>query len=97
MGVEYSARILVGLPYGDVQDLVDSVKDPYDCGLEVVHPYFDADYEDCLFGVLVKNCGDFSYSQIDEFTWTEKVHKAHEEFTKKTGKKGILYLSTYGS
>lgn len=97
MGIEYSARILVGLPYEDVQEIIDSVEDPYESGLEVIHPFFDADYQDCLFGVLVKSCGDFSYSQIDEFTWTEKVHKAHEEFTKKTGKKGILYLSTYGS
>lgn len=97
MGVEYSARIIVGLPYGELEEFLEGVEDPYESGLYVCSPYYDADYQACLFGVLVQNCNDFDYTQIDEFKWSENVHKAHQEFTKLTGKKGILYLSTYGS
>ena len=97
MGIEYSARVIVGLPHEELEEFLEGVEDPYECGLYVCHPYYDAEYEECLFGVIVQNCEDFSYSQIDEFSWTEKVHNAHEKFTKLTGKKGILYLSTYGS
>lgn len=97
MGVEYSARIIVGLPHEELEEFLQDVEDPYDVGLYVCSPYFDADYQASLFGVLVQNCNDFDYTQIDEFSWSERVHNAHEEFTKLTGKKGILYLSTYGS
>ena len=97
MGIEYSARVIVGLPHADLEEFLGGFEDPYECGLYVVHPYYDADYSDCLFGVIVQNCGDFSYTPIDEYRWQEKVNNAHEKFTKLTGKKGILYLSTYGS
>ncbi len=97
MGVEYSARIIVGLPHEELEEFLQDVEDPYDVGLYVCSPYYDASYSDSLFGVLVEHCDDFSYTQINEQTWQEKVSKAHDQFYKLTGERGILYLSTYGS
>jgi len=101
MGIEYSARIIVGLSYDELGEYFDGVEDVYehveDSGLYVVSPYFDADYRDCLFGVLMQKCYDYSYSEIDESKWSDDVVAAHKKFTEVTGKIGKLYLSTYGS
>lgn len=101
MGIEYSARIVVGLPKDELDDYFEGVEDVYqsieDSGLYVVSPYYDADYDDCLFGVLVQSCYDYSYSEIDESKWSESIAAAHKKFTEVTGKVGKLYLSTYGS
>lgn len=101
MGIEYSARIVVGLPKDELDDYFEGVEDIYqhveDSGLYVASPYYDADYDDCLFGVLVQGCYDYSYSEIDESKWSENVAAAHKKFTELTGKVGKLYLSTYGS
>jgi hypothetical protein len=97
MGVYYSARIIVGLTHEELEEFLQDVEDPEDVGLDRVSPYFDADDNESLFGVLVKDCSDFSYTEIDEVSWADKVCKAHQEFTKITGKKGKLFLSTYGS
>ena len=97
MGVEYSARILVGLPHEDLEEFLKDVDDPYDVGLYVCSPYYDASYGASLFGILVSHCDDFGYTEIDEFSWSEKVTKAHQQFAKITSKKGVLFLSTYGS
>ena len=101
MGIEYSARIVVGLPKDELDDYFEGVENVYqhveDSGLYVVSPYYDADYDDCLFGVLVQRCYDYSYSEIDETMWSESIASAHKKFTEVTGKVGKLYLSTYGS
>lgn len=97
MGIEYSARIVVGLPHEELEEFLKDVEDPYEVGLYMVSPYFDADYCDCLFGMLVETCYDYSYTEIDTVNWENNVEDAHKKFTKVTGKVGRLYLSTYGS
>jgi len=97
MGVEYSARIIVGLPHEDLEEFLEGVEDPYDVGLYTCSPYYDASYSDSLFGVVVEHCDDFGYSRINEQDWLKKVSEAHDQFYKLTGQRGILYLSTYGS
>ena len=97
MGIEYSARIVVGLPHEDLEEFLQGVEDPYDVGLYTVSPYFDADYADCLFGVLVESCGDYSYTEIDTSLWEQAVINSQKKFAEITGKVGKLYLSTYGS
>jgi len=97
MGVEYSARIIVGLPHEELEEFLQDVEDPYDMGLYVCSPYYDADYHDSLFGIIVEYCDDYSYTKIDEHSWEEKVSEAHKRFKEITGKMGTLYLSTYGS
>lgn len=101
MGVSYSARIIVGLPKEELDDYFEGNEDNIyqhveDSGLYVVRPYYDADYDDCLFGVLVRISCDYSYSEIDESEWSVNVASAHKKFTEVTGKVGKLYLSTYG-
>lgn len=99
MGVDYSARILVGLPYDELEEYFESLEDEYgwEGELSCVSPYYDASWGSSLFGVEVKWCNDYHYSEIDELTLLPTIKSAHEMFEKITGKKGKLYLSTYGS
>ena len=97
MGIEYSARIIVGLPHEELEDFLEGMEDPYDLGLYVVSPYFDADYCDCLFGVVVQTCDDFSYVELNTKQLMLSTDQAHLMFKEITGKDGRLYLSTYGS
>jgi len=97
MGVEYSARIIVGLPQGELEEFLECVEDPYDVGLYMVSPYFDADYCDCLFGVIVQSCGDYGYVELNTNTLMHNTSEAWRKFKEITGKDGRLYLSTYGS
>lgn len=97
MGIEYSARIIVGLTHEELEDFLVGVEDPYDVGLYMVSPYFDADYCDCLFGVIVQSCNDYSYVEVDTNKLMLNIDEAHQKFKEITGKSGQLYLSTYGS
>ncbi len=97
MGVEYSARIVVGLPHEELEEFLQDMEDPYDLGLYIVSPYYDADYCDCLFGVLVQSCNDYSYVQLNTNKLMLDTDEAQRKFKEITGKEGRLYLSTYGS
>lgn len=98
MSVEYSARLVVGLPYGELKEWFNFLDDfwDYEEHLDQVSPYFDADKEDCLYGVVVKKCNDYSYSEVDEKSFPNDVQRAHKKFKDVTGKEGKLYLSAYG-
>lgn len=98
MGVEYSARIVVGLPHDELEDFLEGTEDPYGLGLDMVSPYFDADYAECLFGVIVQSCNDYScYVELDINLLMHNIYEAQRKFKEITGREGCLYLSTYGS
>ena len=99
MGVEYAARLVVGLPHGELVEYFESLEDEYDWekNLECVSPYFDADWSDSLFAVVVESCPDYWRSEVDEDSLQSKINVAHQVFKDVTGKSGRLYLSTYGS
>lgn len=94
MGVEYSAKLIVGLPCDEFGDFFsdDIVGDCEEKGLEYASPYYDAPPRHWVIGVRVAKSGDYDWNYVDV-----KKHKdAHDQFTKVTGLVGKLILSTHG-
>lgn len=91
MGVSYSAKIVVGLPFCDIpnaQELLDEGK-VRDFGY-----YYDCDEEDRIVGVDVTGSGSYSYSELDNLVDLEDyINKAMQAFNRKTGLHGKTYLT----
>lgn len=95
MGIEYSAKLIVGLPYEEFGESFFSDDVAGDCeekGLEYVSPYFDAPPRHWVIGVKVAKSGDFDWNYVD----VDKHKPAHLKFTEVTGLTGKLILSTHG-
>lgn len=95
MGMEYSARLLVGLAVEDFPEdfFTDDVAG--DCdekGLMYASPYFDASPIEWVVGVKVAKSGDFDWNYVD----VDQHKIAHVKFTEITGLTGKLILSTHG-
>lgn len=91
MGVEYSAKIVVGLPYDELEnkELLD------DEVIRVFRPYYDADIDDCLVGLTYASTPDYGY---EEFEYNPlKVVSLLEAFKAITGQDGEVFLTTIGS
>jgi hypothetical protein len=92
MGVSYSAKIVVGLPFCDVpnaQELLDDDK------ISDFGYYYDCDEDDRLVGVEVVSSGGYSYSELDTLHDLEDyISKAKYSFLRKTGLEGRTYLTT---
>ena len=91
MGVEYSAKIVVGLPMYEFEDR-DQIEE---FGLDVVAPYYDGDSKG-VAGIVVECSGDYSRKEIDVTKLAADIEAAKKEFFKITGRFGIAYLSTCG-
>ena len=91
MGVSYSAKIVVGLPFCDIpnaQELLDDGK-LYDFSY-----YYDCCDEDRIVGVEVITSGDYSYSELDDLVDLEGyINKTMQAFNRKTGLHGKTYLT----
>lgn len=92
MGVEYKAKLLVGLPYDELKHFIDPDLEPEDYGLTYASPYFDSSRDEWVIGVTVASTEDFWYSEVD----VNEHKKAFDRFTKITGLVGKLYLSPHG-
>lgn len=107
MGIYTSAKIVVGYTFEEATEIYDKyldglTPDDYisdfsdwkeDNDLESISPYYDADYNECLFGIKVFSSGDYSYGllSIDE----NKIKDITQEMTDQFGIEPKVYLSTY--
>jgi hypothetical protein len=89
MGVSYSAKIVVGLPFcaiPNAQELLDDDK------LRDFGYYYDR-----IVGVEVTGSGSYSYSELDDLVDLEDyINKAMWAFKRKTGLDGRTYLTVCG-
>jgi len=89
MGIEYSARIIVGLHRGELLDLDEDVIED----LDMCPPYYDGS-DEAVLGIVILDSGDYS---AKEMVWGQaKVDAAMVEFKEKTGLDGKLFLSPCG-
>lgn len=90
MGVSYSAKIVVGLPFNQIpnaQELLD------DCRLDSFSYYYDCDEEDRLIGYEIQSSGSYNYSEIPVVLDNLRLSKRfHEE----TGLHAKVYLTLDG-
>lgn len=94
MGIEYSAKLIVGLPYDEFSDFFgdDVAGDCEEKGLTYVSPYYDAPVKYWVIGVTVAETDDFDWNFVD----VNKHKLAHTKFTEITGLTGKLILSPHG-
>lgn len=91
MGVSYSAKIVVGLPFCDVPNAEELINDSK---IDTFGYYYDCDEKDQIVGVEVVTSGDYSYSELDELsTLNDYINKAMFAFRRKTGLDGKVYLT----
>ena len=110
MGISTSAKIVVGYTYDEAQEIYDKYLENYrdkinepldfydwkeDDDLDIVSPYYDADYDKCLFGTTVLSSMDYSYVifNIDE----KKIKDITKEMTELYGIEPKVYLTPYVS
>ena len=94
MSVEYGAVVVLGLPYHELENPKKVVGLVYEDELSRVAPYYDADAEDCTYGVIIARPGDYSWKEL-ELSAVE-IAKAHERFTDLTGQVGRVFISVNG-
>lgn len=102
MGIDIGARVVVGLPAGEIDVDEETLEEHYDGslgewayenGLNRTSPYFDADDEDCLIGVVLADV-DYTYTEMGDLQdLVAEVEAAQKKFKEVTGKEGKLYVS----
>lgn len=95
MGIEYSAKIVVGLPVDEMRDLRDE-EGYWDEGgvLEFVPDSYDS--PSGIVGITVKHSGEYSYSELRVGDLYVDIENALNKFFDLTQFEGKVYLSTCG-
>ena len=91
MGIEYSAKIMVGLKCKDMEDVDEDLLDE----LDSIAPYYDGGY-DAILGYVIEDSGDYSSSTLYIPGLIEEADAAFEKFKQLTGKEPKLWLTTCG-
>lgn len=91
MGVEYSAKLIVGLYQEDIQIDDEETLENMDRAVG----YYDGGPDVTIRGVEVADSGDYSATEIT--LDPAKIEAAKAKFLALTGQEGRLYLSVHGS
>lgn len=91
MSTEYSACVIVGLPFDEV-----FTSDDYDND-ELDHPdlhccTFSA-FSKPIYGIIVDRSGSFSYNEVDLDALDLACQEAKKQFKKLTGQEAKVFLS----
>lgn len=91
MGINSSAKVILGLPYNDIKDVQD-IDQMLDYGdIDAASPYYDAPREEWVVGVELGDSGDYSASELN--LGSAQISVARGKFQRLTGKSGRLYLA----
>lgn len=95
MGIDYSAAIVVGAAWEDVDgNSQEDIQELVDNGdLQDFPPRFDG-YREGLFGLYIVNSPDYGYCEMEYATLFIEVAK--QKFKELTGMGGKVYLTTIG-
>lgn len=98
MSVSYWAEVVVGLPIQDMEEeIIDKIMSYQysEQGIEPKSPHYDGD-DAGLFGITVKSCEDYSYSEMDFDKLALKINEARYTFKEHIGLEPKVYLTTRG-
>jgi hypothetical protein len=93
MGVEYGAKIMVGLP---VDEMERDDEGYWDEGGELEFCPDGYDSPDGVVGIEVGRSGTYSYREFQPEEMLLSVDRAKEKFKEACGKDGKVYLCTFG-
>lgn len=107
MGIDYSAAVIVGLPFEDIEEkILDMIGENeeyqdmdfydvvYELGLDRVSPYFDASNDACIYGFIIHSTHHYCYEEIK---LDESYQEQIQEFEELFGLTPKVYLSPYGT
>jgi len=107
MSVNTRAVIVVGYKYDEIHELYTKWGESTDAGnchfyewcednkLEIISPYYDASYNDCLFGIMLFSTDDsqFGYLNVDQLP----IIDVEQELIDKFGEAPSVFLSPHVS
>ena len=106
MGIDVRAVIVVGYTYDEIYTSYEKWKETVDAGdchfyewvedndlICYVSPYFDAPYEDCLFGTVIFTTGDCQFGELN--VGQLDIIDVEQELMDKFGKAPSVFLSPY--
>ena len=101
MGIDIGSALVVGLPYEGIFEAYttsgySSAEYPFynwleDKDISRFSPYYDADYQDCVFGFKVAGT-DYTYDEL-EHDYTDSIDRLRSKFYNLTGKVAKLYVT----
>jgi len=101
MGIDIGSALVVGLPYEDVYEAHTTSGDScaeysFDDWLDDKHisrfsPYYDANYQDCVFGFKVAGT-DYTYDELED-NYADTIDRLRSKFYKLTGKVAKVYVT----
>lgn len=104
MGAEYSGRLAIGYTVDEFNTIVekagvDEGMSYYDkaeaVGLRKFSPYYDADYDDCIYGRSIAGGDTYSATTVD-IEQLDNVRKMAAEMVEEFGIKPDIYIMAEG-
>jgi len=97
MNTDYLAKIVVGIPCADLnlsQDEIDALCKSND--LSLIQPYFDAEFDDCLVGLIVKCTKCETFVPIDMEQIINEIRIMEIRMFNTLGVRPKVFLTTHG-
>lgn len=97
MSIDYSAKIVVGIPCADLnlsRDEIGALCESND--LSLIQPYFDAELDDCLVGLIVKCTKCKTFVPIDMEQIVNEIHVMEIRVFNALGMRPEVFLTTHG-
>lgn len=97
MSVDHLAKIVVGVPCADLnllRDEIDSLCESND--LSLIQPYFDAEFDDCLVGLIVKCTKYETFVPIDMEQIINEIRIMEIRMFNTLGVRPKVFLTTHG-
>ena len=96
MSVDHLAKIVVGIPCADLnlsRDEIDALCESND--LSLIEPYFDAEFDDCLVGLIVKCTKYETFVPIDMEQIVNEIRVMEIRVFNALGMRPEVFLTTH--
>lgn len=97
MSTDHLAKIVVGIPCADLnlsRDEIDTLCESND--LSLIQPYFDAEFDDCLAGLIVKCTKYETFVPIDMEQIVNEIRVMEIRVFNALGMHPKVFLTTHG-
>lgn len=108
MGISYQGVLCVGYTYKEIEELYEKCLEDNgdytyddtqalveDLELDIYSPYYDADWEDCIYGEAVVRSNDYSCAEVSKESLSH-IEQISERLEKVTHLKPKIYIMAYG-